>query len=99
MRTAVSSSRRTLQAPREKLFHLLVRHGLPPVGIEDLNFAFQRAQSAFLAGGFFGADDIHHRYAAAADGYWLPVFDGLNQFRQLVLGVGYADLHGHRIAI
>ena len=48
------------------------------------------------------ADDTYssiYRDAAAADGYWFAIFDGFDQLRQVVLGVGYADLHLLMIAI
>src|SRR5580698_9739620 len=96
---ATVSRRRRRLAPREEGFNFLVRHRLPPVRIEHLDFSSQCPQDRFLASRLFRAHDIHHRHAPATDGHWLAVFDGLNQFRQLVLRVRYADLHGLMIAI
>src|ERR1700726_4353294 len=99
MRTAVSRSRRTSEAPREEIFRFFVCHRLPPVWIKDLNLAFQSSQGTFFASRFLGAHDVDHRHPPAANSHRLSVFDRLNQLRQFVLSVGYADLHGTRIAI
>ncbi len=49
--------------------------------------------------GVLGAHQIDGRHAATADGHGFPVFDGFDEFGELVFGVGYADFHGNRIAI
>src|ERR1700730_4688080 len=91
--TAVSkSTRKSLASPKE-ILDFLVGHRLPPIRIEDLNLPPQSAKHRFFLGWFLRAHDIYHGHTAAADGHRLSVFDGLNQFRQFIFGVGYADLH------
>src|SRR5437879_13711059 len=50
MRMAVSRSRRTSITPFDEGIHLVIRHGLPPVRLEDLNSALQTSQLPLLAG-------------------------------------------------
>src|SRR5271165_6251271 len=98
IRTAVSRSRRTSVAPQE-VFDLFVRHRLPPVRIENLDSAFERTQYPWLAAGFLGAHQIYYRHSPAANGHRLTILHRFDQFGQLVLGVGYAELHRAMIAI
>src|SRR5439155_18814714 len=104
MRTAVSRSRRTslfssFGAPCKEVFNLFIRHGLPPVSIENSNFAFERSQRPLFASRLLGAHDVHDRHTPAADGHGLPILHRLNQLRQFVLGICDADLHVVMIAI
>src|SRR5208337_5279074 len=87
IRTAVSRSRRTSITTREEGFHFFVRHGLPPVRIEDLDLTLQCAQRPLFAGRLFRAHDIHHRHTPAADGHRLSALHRPNQFREFVLSV------------
>src|ERR1039458_3005027 len=43
IRMAVSRSKRTSIAPHEEGFHFFVRHGLPPVRIEDLDLTDRKS--------------------------------------------------------
>lgn len=97
--TAVSRRRRKLALAGNESFGFLVAHGLPPVGVPDLNLPFHRAERPGLAGGLFGANDIHDGDASSANGHRFAIFDRFDQFGQLVLGVGDTDLHEFMIAI
>jgi hypothetical protein len=88
-----------LSAPFDEVFYFFVGHRLPPVWVEDLDFAPLRSQHTLLSTGLLRAHYIHHRHAAAADGHRLSILDRFDQFRQLVLGIGYTDLHCLIIAI
>src|SRR5437870_2663036 len=98
MRTEVSKSRRTL-ASREEVVHLFFCHRLPPVRIDDLDLSLQSPEAPLLASGSFCAHDIYDGNTPTADGDGLAVLDGLDEFRQLVLGICYAVLHFVMIAI
>src|SRR5271155_150587 len=97
--TAVSRSRRKSLGPAKQIFHFLVCHRLPPIWIEDLNPSAQGSQHRFFPGWLLRAHDVHDRDTPAADRYGLTLFRRLDQFRQLILGIGYADLHDLMIAI
>src|SRR5205823_14848092 len=99
MRTAVSKRRRNLAASREKVVHLFFCHRLPPVRIDDLNLPLQSPEAPLFASGSLCAYDIYDRNTPTADGDGIAVLDGLDKFRQLVLGICYAVLHFVMIAI
>src|ERR1019366_9265272 len=102
IRIAVSRSRRILfaiHAPRHEIFHLIRRHRLPPIRVEHVDLAPQCPQHPLLTSRLLRTYDVGHRHTPAADGHRLSIFNRLNQLRQLVLGIGYADLHVLIIAI
>src|ERR1700691_4659021 len=97
--TAVSRSSRKSLGPAKQVFHFLVRHRLPPIWMKDLNPSSQGPQYRSLPGWLLRAHDVHDRDTPAADRHRLTLFRRLDQFRQLILGIGYTDLHDLRIAI
>src|SRR5438093_8653112 len=93
MRTAVSKRRRNLAASREKVVHLFFCHRLPPVRIDDLNLPLQGPEAPLFASGSFCAHDIYDGDDTTADGDGISVLDGLDKFRELVLGIRHDLLH------
>jgi|SRR5258707_2865814 len=69
---------------------LFAGHGLPPVLVEYLDPAPQRAECALFAGGLFGRDNVHDGDAAPAYGYRFPLLGSPDEPGQLIFGIGYA---------
>lgn len=58
-----------MKRPPKDGIDFLVRHGFPPARIMDCHPVLQGTELGRLAGSFGCAHNIHHRFAATADGH------------------------------
>ena len=62
----------------EEIFYFLVRHRLPPIGIENLNLPAQGPELRLIPLGLLRAYNVHYWHTTPANGYRFSIFDCLN---------------------